>query len=1233
MQVGKQGQLLSVDASGLVQGLRIDALQPELLGETRLNVQAQYGLETQEASLETLRLESPLLTVAAQGDVDITGGTVDASYEVSTPALAPVAEAYGVEASGRLQASGQAEGPLSAVHLTGRAELGDLSYQGTEYGQVALTHDVTLGDVIEGEAAVDASDSPYGPAQVATDFRLEGQALTLSDMRAEALDTIATGGVRVNLDTMLAEGSLEVAASDLSAFSDLAGEPLLGSLTADVTLTRPEARQDANLQLQGTGISGFGASVAEVSGTVSVQDALGAPSAAYGLTLSGVAAQGATVDQVELRGTAADLMDTPSAQARAVIEGIAAPEYEAEVERVELELDAQDLLGAPRGTLEAKASGIGAQGARVETLTLTFDGENLMEAPKGEGRLTAQGVAAEGATVGEAELDFAGENLIEAPSGTATLTVRDVSAQGATVAQATVEVQGTDLISAPSGTAEFSAQGIEAAGFTVAALSGEAQGMDLLGAAEGAATVRVEDVSGDAASVDRATLSVEGTNLIEAPEGTAKLEASGVSAGGVNVASLTATAEGSDLLTSPAGSVQVDASALSGAVTAAGARITAQGSNLIEDPQGEARAVISGLDLGGAGRFAQVTATAEGGLQDLRVTVQGRGENPDGEALSLDVAGQGDLSGEDLRFDVSQLRFASGELAVAQQGRLRVVRAGDATELQGLNVSLPGGSLTGDVALRGGGSVGSIRLNVDDMAALGELTGAPVTAGQAGLTARFDTRAGSASGRFDLEGSGLRIAGVPNDVEPIAVSAEGTWNGSRLRTTASVSGDFGQPLVVEGSIPLVPSGPAVSVPQNGALDLAVSWQGRAENIWALAPLPDHVLQGQLDLDLKVTGTVANPQPTGSIFLTDGAYQFLELGTILLDLEARSRIAEGGAFAVDVSATDGAGNPVTAEVLIDGSELQATLTTREAVLVRREDVTASVTADISATGPLTAPLIAGKVLIDRAEVRLVNATPPSVADLGEVLIKGEPVEEEEAPVDPGAGPQLDIDIVAPADIYIRGRGLDSEWQADISVDGAAASPRVTGTISKRRGRLDFLGRDFELVRGEVRFLGRRDIDPILDVALEHERDDITGRIAVRGTASNPELAFESTPALPEDEVLPRVLFGRPRQSLSAAEGIQLASGLATLASGNQGVLGRIRSAVGLDVLSVETGGESTAVRAGRNVSDGVFVGVKQPVDGGSPAVEVEVEVFDNFTVDAETGSDKGASIGANWKYDW
>ena len=145
--------------------------------------------------------------------------------------------------------------------------------------------------------------------------------------------------------------------------------------------------------------------------------------------------------------------------------------------------------------------------------------------------------------------------------------------------------------------------------------------------------------------------------------------------------------------------------------------------------------------------------------------------------------------------------------------------------------------------------------------------------------------------------------------------------------------------------------------------------------------------------------------------------------------------------------------------------------------------------------------------------------------------------------------------------------------------------------------------------------------------------MTGGIAVTGTASAPEIGFTSQPALSEDEVLPRILFGRSSSALSPSEAVSLAIGLSTLLDGTGGFTDDLRAAAGLDVLRIEDGEDGPSVTVGSNIVDGVFVGAKQPVDGGSASVQVEIEIFDDFTIDSETGPDTGSSIGLNWKKDF
>src|SRR3546814_12586113 len=65
-------------------------------------------------------------------------------------------------------------------------------------------------------------------------------------------------------------------------------------------------------------------------------------------------------------------------------------------------------------------------------------------------------------------------------------------------------------------------------------------------------------------------------------------------------------------------------------------------------------------------------------------------------------------------------------------------------------------------------------------------------------------------------------------------------------------------------------------------------------------------------------------------------------------------------------------------------------------------------------------------------------------------------------------RLDVHLRAGDQIYVTGMGLESEWQADITLGGTTLAPRVTGEIDLVRGTLDFAGRSFDLEEGKVTF---------------------------------------------------------------------------------------------------------------------------------------------------------------------
>src|SRR3546814_6008738 len=103
---------------------------------------------------------------------------------------------------------------------------------------------------------------------------------------------------------------------------------------------------------------------------------------------------------------------------------------------------------------------------------------------------------------------------------------------------------------------------------------------------------------------------------------------------------------------------------------------------------------------------------------------------------------------------------------------------------------------------------------------------------------------------------------------------------------------------------------------------------------------------------------------------------------------------------------------------------------------------------------------------------------------------------------------------------------SDWSSDVcssdlvQVRGTTASPRLSGTLEVVRGTYSFASKRFDVDHGIVRFEGGEWTNPQIDIAATTEQEDINATIAITGSAQDPHIAFTSTPALPQDEVLSR-----------------------------------------------------------------------------------------------------------------
>ena len=195
-------------------------------------------------------------------------------------------------------------------------------------------------------------------------------------------------------------------------------------------------------------------------------------------------------------------------------------------------------------------------------------------------------------------------------------------------------------------------------------------------------------------------------------------------------------------------------------------------------------------------------------------------------------------------------------------------------------------------------------------------------------------------------------------------------------------------------------------------------------------------------------------------------------------------------------------------------------------------------------------------------------------------------------------------------------------------------RLSGRADFVRGGYEFAGKRFDITQGTIRFVGNSPIDPLIDIRAEADVQGLNAAVVVRGTGLAPEIAFTSNPALPQDELLSRILFGQGIATLSAPEAIQLAAAVASLQGGGGGLdpIGAIRRAIGLDRFRIVPGDvaarRGTSIAAGKYITRRVFAEIVTDGQGYS-ATTVEYRITRFLTVLAQLSS-RGRA-GANVRY--
>ncbi len=667
--------------------------------------------------------------------------------------------------------------------------------------------------------------------------------------------------------------------------------------------------------------------------------------------------------------------------------------------------------------------------------------------------------------------------------------------------------------------------------------------------------------------------------------------------------------------------------------------------DILRTPSGTGRLSVTSASFG-AGEFATATLTLDA-PRPGRFVFQGDAK---GKPLTVALAGDGGVEPGRVEMRLTRLTGLLGNDRILLEQPLTLSKRGADLAFSGLALDLGTGRITGGGGLRGASL--SLALNAANLpiASGARLMGYRNVRGTLTVATTLGGTLRAPQGHVSLNARELTLASSKNSPS-LGLGVDGNWNGRNVDLKGQITGLKEDQIGFTGSVPLLltPAPLGISVPPEGRLALQVQGAGQLEHLADLLPLGEDRVSGRFAADIAVGGMVRSPAASGRLKLSGARYENFATGAVLTKMQA-DVVGDRDRFSLtSFSAADNASGSLKAQgnVVLKGpsgptAELSATLTNFR--VAARDEPVATASGTVSIAGSLTSAKLTAPLTVNRADINLPDSLPPNVVVLKVVETNSKagkqrpPTPANQPPALPAT---LDIKIDMPGNIFVRGHGLDSEWRGKLAITGTSAAPVIAGSLEQVKGSVDLLGKTFNLTRGAITFDGSPKLDPVLDIVAEASTADITAQVNIGGFASAPTITLTSTPVVPQDEILSRVLFNRGVGQLSAGEGLQLAAAAGTLAGGGPGVLDRLRGGLGLDWFKLGSGltgpasstlnpraassgaTSGTALSAGKYVAPGVSVGVSQ---GLSPPTS-------HLTVQGEAGQSGSTGIGLNYNYDY
>lgn len=379
------------------------------------------------------------------------------------------------------------------------------------------------------------------------------------------------------------------------------------------------------------------------------------------------------------------------------------------------------------------------------------------------------------------------------------------------------------------------------------------------------------------------------------------------------------------------------------------------------------------------------------------------------------------------------------------------------------------------------------------------------------------------------------------------------------------------------------------------------------------------VQGNIEGELSLAGTLAKPQLAGELSYRDGSVELPALGLLITPIELQlAQAGQPGQVRFSGSARSGDGDlKLDGEYDLEQKTGDLTLIGDQFTAMNTQEIQVQISPDLNLQMSQKQVRLGGTLKVPYALISPPKARESAQQPSADVVM----IKDDEAVVkEPVVPVYADLRIELGDDVRVDALGFKGRLLGALQIEETPGkSTRATGSIQVESGAYRLYGQDLQIMRGSLVYAAGPVDNPGLDLRIGRQIEEVVVGANVSGTLRDPRMDLYSEPAMPDNNILSWLLLGKAPGENSGSEQQMLMQ--AALALGmNQGnkITGNLREAFALDEFGFDSdaGGES-AFFIGKYLSPRLYLRYGVGVMDAVNTLSVKYKLSEKWRVEGQS----------------